>query len=58
MKAKNIRFFSPEENEQKAVKKAAVRSLPKGYISAACKIVFPSLAIEELGIEPVQPNFW
>jgi hypothetical protein len=52
MKARNIRFFSLQENEQKADKKTPAKSLPKGYISAAGKIVFPSLAIEELGIEP------
>ncbi|MCF2491501.1 hypothetical protein [Dyadobacter sp. CY347] len=57
MKAKNIRFFSPQENEQKAEKKAAVKSLPKGYISAVGKIVFPSVAIEELGIEPDTTKF-
>lgn len=57
MKAKNIRFFSPQENEQKSDKKATVKSLPKGYISAAGKIVFPSQAIEELGIEPDTTKF-
>ncbi|MCF2491519.1 hypothetical protein [Dyadobacter sp. CY347] len=57
MKAKNIRFFSVQENKQKADKKAAAKSLPKGYISAAGKIVFPSVAIEELGIEPDTTRF-
>ncbi|SKC19597.1 hypothetical protein [Dyadobacter psychrophilus] len=57
MKAKSIRFFSPQENEQKVDKKAKAKSLPKGYISAAGKIVFPSLTIEELGIEPDTTRF-
>ncbi|WP_138485266.1 hypothetical protein [Dyadobacter bucti] len=57
MKAKNIRFFSAQENEPKAEKKASTKSLPTGYISAAGKIVFPSAAIEELGIEPETTRF-
>ncbi|MCE7061968.1 hypothetical protein [Dyadobacter sp. CY343] len=57
MKAKNIRFFSPQENELQAEKNAKAKALPKGYISAAGKIVFPSAAIEELGIEPETTKF-
>lgn len=57
MKAKNIRFFSTQENELKAEKKSSTKSLPKGYISAAGKIVFPAAAIEELGIEPESTKF-
>ena len=57
MKAKNIRFFSAQENEPKADKKPKTNPLPKGYISAAGKIIFPSAAIEELGIEPESTRF-
>lgn len=57
MKAKNIRFFSPQENQAKTEKKPKAKSLPTGYISAAGKIVFPSATIEELGIEPDSTKF-
>lgn len=57
MKVKNIRFFTSQENEPTVEKQNKAKSLPKGYISAAGKIVFPSLAIEELGIEPDSTKF-
>jgi hypothetical protein len=57
MAPKNIRFFSPQENEQKSEEKIKAKTLPTGYISAAGKIIFPSATIEELGIEPEKAIF-
>jgi hypothetical protein len=57
MPSKDIRFFSPEENEPKTKEKIQAKALPTGYISAAGKIIFPSATIEELGIEPENTKF-
>ncbi len=56
MKAKTIKFFSPEENSPK-IEKAATKSKPTGYISAAGKLVLPAATLEELGIEPEGTQF-
>ncbi|MCF0049364.1 hypothetical protein LXM25_04800 [Dyadobacter sp. LJ53] len=56
MKAKSIKFFSPQENLPKS---ESVKSKPKpaGYISATGKIVLPVAALEELGIEADTTRF-
>ena len=57
MKLKAIKFFSPEENvsKTKAVEKSA--PLPTGYISNSGKLVFPSAALQGLGIDPESAKF-
>lgn len=57
MKLKAIKFFSPEENvsEVKAAPKAA--QLPTGYISNSGKLVFPAVALRDLGIDPESTKF-
>ncbi|WP_420147024.1 hypothetical protein [Spirosoma sp.] len=60
MKAKQIRFFSPDENseETKKVKKSTVKAEPiKGYVSAAGKLVFPDKAIAQIGLDPENKRF-
>ena len=60
MKAKQIRFFSPDENSEvtKKVKKSVVKAEPvKGYISATGKLVFPDKAIAQLGFDPENKRF-
>ncbi|MBD2755743.1 hypothetical protein [Spirosoma validum] len=60
MKAKQIRFFSPDENSEatKKAKKSAVKSTPvTGYISATGKLVFPDKAVTELGFDPETNQF-
>ena len=53
MKAKAIKFFSPEENAPKAEKSISKpKPKPTGYISGTGKLVFPVATLEELGIEP------
>ena len=56
MKAKSIKFFSPQENVPKS---EVVKSKPKpsGYISATGKIVLPVAALTELGIEAEATRF-
>jgi hypothetical protein len=57
MKHKAIKFFSPEENvpKTKAAEKAA--PLPTGYISNSGKLVFPAVALRDLGIDPESTKF-
>lgn len=57
MKLKAIKFFSPEENvsKNKVVPKEA--PLPTGYISNSGKLVFPAIALRDLGIDPESTNF-
>lgn len=60
MKAKQIRFFSPEENNEvkKPKRKAAPKQSPAtGYISTAGKVVFPNKTVEQLGIDTGQNAF-
>lgn len=60
MKAKQIRFFSPDENteETKKEKKNVVKAEPvEGYVSAAGKLVFPTKAVSQLGIDPESTKF-
>ena len=59
MTPKNIRFFSPEENQPKTKEKIKIKAkvLPTGYISNAGKIIFPAATIEELGIESHNTKF-
>ena len=60
MKAKQIRFFSPQENsESKPQKnKTAVKQAPAtGYISSAGKVVFPNKTVTQLGIDPESNQF-
>lgn len=55
MKAKQIRFFSPQENSEskQPKKKAAVKQTPAtGYISSAGKVVFPNKTVSQLGLDP------
>ncbi|GAB4018084.1 hypothetical protein EXU85_15695 [Spirosoma sp. KCTC 42546] len=55
MKAKQIRFFSPNENSEskKQKKKSAAKPVPvTGYISSAGKVVFPDKTIAQLGFDP------
>jgi hypothetical protein len=56
MKAKSIKFFSPQENLPKS---EVTKSTPKpsGYISATGKIVLPAAALTELGIEADTTKF-
>ncbi|GAB4040570.1 hypothetical protein [Spirosoma gilvum] len=54
MKAKQIRFFSLDENSEakKPKKKSAAKSAPvTGYISPAGKVVFPNKSASQLGID-------
>ena len=60
MKAKQIRFFSQNENsEAKAQKeKKAVKETPAtGYISSAGKVVFPNKTITQLGVDTENNQF-
>jgi hypothetical protein len=57
MPPKDIRFFSPEENQPKSKETIKKKALPTGYISTKGKIIFPSATIEELGIEPESTKF-
>lgn len=55
MKAKQIRFFSQNENSEikQSKKKTEVKSTPAtGYISTAGKVVFPNKTIDQLGFDP------
>ena len=60
MKAKQIRFFTPDDNSE--VKKQKKKATPKtnpatGYISTAGKVVFPNKTVEQLGINTNQNTF-
>lgn len=60
MKAKQIRFFSPDENSEstKKIEKAVVKASPvTGYISSTGKLVFPAKAITQLGFDPNNNRF-
>ncbi|WP_461105796.1 hypothetical protein [Spirosoma koreense] len=60
MKAKQIRFFSPDENSEatKKVKKSVAKAVPAtGYISSAGKLVFPDKTIAQLGFDPQSSRF-
>lgn len=60
MKTKQIRFFSPTENNEttKKEKKSVAKSEPvEGYISATGKLVFPNKAISQLGFDPQNNQF-
>ncbi|WP_020599218.1 hypothetical protein [Spirosoma panaciterrae] len=60
MKAKQIRFFSLDENSEakKTKKKSAVKSAPvTGYISPAGKVVFPNKSAVQLGIDTENNRF-
>jgi hypothetical protein len=56
MKAKAIKFFSPEENST-ITKKVQPKVELTGYISGTGKIVLPSKTLEELGIEAASTSF-
>ena len=60
MKTKQIRFFSPNENNEskKKTKKSVSKAAPvKGYISATGKLVFPNKTISQLGFDPQTNRF-
>lgn len=58
MKAKAIKFFSPQENLPKSeVAKSKSTPKPSGYISQTGKIVLPAPALTELGIEADTTRF-
>ncbi|HEV7350815.1 hypothetical protein [Telluribacter sp.] len=57
MKAKAIKFFSPEENSEPKSKRTEKAPALKGYISGAGKLVFPSKTIEQLDFNPDQSRF-
>jgi hypothetical protein len=56
MKARAIKFFSPEENVS-VTKKPQEKPKPTGYISGSGKLVLPPKTLEELGIEPETSRF-
>jgi hypothetical protein len=56
MKARAIKFFSPDENVS-VTKKPQEKSKPTGYISSSGKLVLPPKTLEELGIEPETGRF-
>ena len=60
MKAKQIRFFSPDENSE--TKKKTETSVAKptpvtGHISATGKLVFSAKAVAQLGFDPSNNRF-
>ncbi|GAB3718287.1 hypothetical protein [Spirosoma lituiforme] len=60
MKAKQIRFFSPDENSEstKKTEKSVAKSTPvTGYISSTGKLVFPAKTISQLGFDPANNRF-
>ncbi|GAB3695893.1 hypothetical protein GCM10027592_18250 [Spirosoma flavus] len=60
MKAKQIRFFSPDENseEKKKEKKKSVKQAPvTGYVSTGGKLVFPDKSAAQLGFDPQNNRF-
>ncbi|WP_018620907.1 hypothetical protein [Spirosoma luteum] len=55
MKAKQIRFFSQNENSETKQSKTKTEAKPTpatGYISTAGKVVFPNKTIDQLGFDP------
>lgn len=56
MKARAIKFFSPEDNVS-VVKKTEEKPKPTGYVSTSGKLVLPPKTLEELGIEPETARF-
>ncbi|WP_426293305.1 hypothetical protein ACN9ML_29310 [Dyadobacter endophyticus] len=57
MKGKNLRFFTPEENQPKAERREKSKQLPTGHITSTGKLVFPAATLSELGIEPENMHF-
>ena len=60
MKAKQIRFFSLDENSEakKEKKKSVAKPVPiKGYISATGKVVFPDKTAAQLGVDLENSRF-
>ncbi len=60
MKAKQIRFFSLDENSEskkKSEKSVAKPSPVTGYISSTGKLVFPAKSISQLGLDPSNNQF-
>ncbi|MBC3788920.1 hypothetical protein [Spirosoma utsteinense] len=52
MKEKAIRFFTPDENTNTKLPKAATKSAKlTGYISGAGKLVFPAKTLDQLELE-------
>lgn len=51
IKMKNIKFFSPEENQEKATRSQKEKQLPGGRITSAGRIIFPAATLEELAID-------
>ncbi|TDB67549.1 hypothetical protein [Arundinibacter roseus] len=57
MKAKAIKFFSPEDNVSVTEKVKQKKEDPEGYVSPTGKLVIPLAALTELGIEPEETLF-
>lgn len=57
MKLKAIKFFSPEENVSEVKETRKEAPLPTGYISNSGKLVFPAVALRDLGIDPEFADF-
>ncbi len=59
MKAKNIRFYKPEDNNaEKETKPAAEKKVTStGYISGAGKLVFPMKSVDQIGLKPEEGQF-
>ena len=60
MKAKQIRFFSVDDNSEskKKKEKSAAKPAPvTGYISSTGKLVFPAKSIAQLGLDPENNRF-
>ena len=60
MKAKQIRFFSPNENSEskKKKKEKVAKAVPAtGYISSTGKLVFPDKTVAQLGLDPQSNQF-
>ncbi|QIP15615.1 hypothetical protein G8759_24770 [Spirosoma aureum] len=57
MKATQIRFFSPLENNKPKEKKAKKSAPVTGYISSAGKLVFPAKSVAQLAFDPENTKF-
>lgn len=57
MKGKNLRFFTPEENQPKIERRTKTKPLPTGYISSTGKLIFSTTTLEELGLAPDEMHF-
>jgi len=58
MKAKQIRFFSPNENSETKKEKRVAKAVPAtGYISGTGKLIFPNKTIGQLGFDPQSTQF-